>query len=675
MLDENPAATASQEAVLHAPEVVRAMTALETRRASLGLDRDHALVARSAHRDERGGTSVRVQQRYRGLPVLGGGATLLLDGAGNERELADGLLRGISLDIIPRLSADDARAAVEATIRPGEYVDEPRITLAILPERTRVMRASGLPVTERGALRQNADEVERRVTGYRLVYRVETAERRPVRRELLTLVDAQTGAIVKSSDSASYATNTARTFFSGDQSITVRNPIPNLFELVDPTRGNSWVWDEGVASGDVMYDTNGVWGDGQPYNLGANSRQTAAADCYFGMNVTWDMFENVFGWIGMDGHGVEIEMGVHDGSVFNAAKFNDFDNNLYFGDSNLPGGQMCTLDVVGHEYGHAVMDKTADVGGGVGESGGLNESYSDVWGILSRIYKKKGGFQAQSSTIPSTTFSDADDFWALREDIGGGRSLFNPAVKYWTSALDDTEEHTAAGPMDRAFYFLSHGSRPDVTSRTWSHSLPWGMTGLGNTTAAKIWFRTLTVWLQEGDMYFDARARTINAVRDLFFPELFGDKEKAVRNAFAGIDVGSPAANAPTPPDQISEQEPNNDIDHAQAVSFTSTNAAVPGLRKIDVFGSGTDKDDFKITLPCGKRFGARLEVAGDYDLAVFQAGNSSPLDESTKGMNEDEVIGLDANAGCTGSTTFFVRVLFRAGLPGFYVLHMDRWD
>lgn len=644
------------------------MTALEARRQELGVDADHTFAARTAQDDDLGGTYVRFHQHYRGIRVLGGGGTIQLDPDGRERKLTDALVRGISIDVTPRLSALDARRAVEAAIQPGAYVAEPRIELAVLPERTRVKRG---PVAGQ-ALRENAADFERVVTGGKLVYRVETAERRPVR-ELVTLVDAQTGEILKSTDSAIHTQNLARTHYSGNQQIDVTSFGGNPpFTLVDPVRGSSEVWDEEVDS-DPMFDLDGNWGDGQSYMPGLTARQTAGADCYFGMEVTWDMFKRTLGWVGIDDNSAGIGIGVHDSSMFNNAKFSSWSGNLYFGDSNRPGGTMCAMDVVGHEYGHAVMYETADVGHGVGESGGLNEANSDIWGILARIYFLKGGFASNASTLPSTTFNEADDFWQLGIDIGGMRSLFNPAIKYWTSSLDNTEEHSAAGPMDRAFYFLSHGSRPDVTSRTWSHSLPWGMTGLGNDTAATIWMRTVTHHLQSGDMYLDARGRTIDAVRDVF--TMHGEEEKAVRNAFAGIDVGDPAVNAPAPPQQISEVEPNDSIAQAQSINFPST-TPVPGLRKIDVVGAGNNKDDFQITIPCGKTFAARLEsMFADFDLAVFQAGNSTALDSSTNSGDADEVISLPSNAGCTGSTTFFVRVQSGSQLPGFYILHMDRRD
>ena len=82
--------------------------------------------------------------------------------------------------------------------------------------------------------------------------------------------------------------------------------------------------------------------------------------------------------------------------------------------------------------------------------------------------------------------------------------------------------------------------------------------------------------------------------------------------------------------------------------------------------------------MPCGKTFGARLEPVGDYDLAVFQEGVTPAVDSSTNGPGVDDVISMSSTAGCSGSTTFFVRVIFISNppfIPAQYVLHLDRRD
>ena len=649
---------------------------------ALGLEVDNDYVVNRADTDALGLTHVRVEQRYRGIPVIGGSATAHLDGSGATRDVTDGFVHGLAVDTTPRIAEAAARATVTRALALRADA-EMRVGLAILPSYERVVRATGLALAATDRI-TNAEQLDRRLAGARLVYRVETLERHP-RRELIALVDATTGDVISTRDAMNHsftAVGMAHTSFSGDQPIDVDGPGFNtVFQLEDPKRSFAATWDEGVDSiAPIPFGSNtGDFGDGKQFIPFFTSRVTAGADAHFGREVAWDMFKHVLNFRGVDGNGDAPGIGVHDPDQFNDAFFSGWDKNLYFGDSNRgPADQplttMCTVDIVGHEYAHAINSNMVTLPED-GESGGLNEGNSDIWGTMARIYFKKGGHAALSPTMPSTTMSESDAFWVMGLDGPGGRSMFQPADPYWFPSIGDEDPHVSNGPLDRMFFFLAQGSKPDVTSRTWSHSLPWGMTGLGNDTAARIWFRAFVTYLQGGDGYSQARSRAISAVRDLFGQN--GPEEKAVRNAFAGVDVGDPAVNAPAPPVLVAETEPNDTEATAQVITFPST-TPVPGLRKVDIVGKGTSKDDFQITVPCGKTFGARLEVVGDYDLAIFQQGSTTPMDNSTNGPGVDDVISMSSSAGCSGSTTFFVRVLFKSNpafIPAQYILHLDRRD
>nr|HEX4315796.1 M4 family metallopeptidase [Kofleriaceae bacterium] len=683
----DPRATTADAATAPSPTIDAAMASLHARRAALGLDDDHTFIVRKVHVDAVGGSHVRVQQLYRGVPVIGGTATLHLAADGSERELTDALLRGVAVDTTAQLTAADARARTEAFLHPGDYVGAPRIALAILPVRGSSRRKPD--AAPRSQLVENAADFERPITGYRLIYDVHTAEKHP-KRELHTFVDAHTGDIVaQRSGSAHFtATGDARTFFSkataSELPIDVDGPGANgdAFQLEDPVRGGAQCWDEDL-DGPPMVSNSGVWGDNKSFVPGSTSRATACADAYWGRTVTWDMAQHVLDWRGTDGDGEGADLGVHDPDNHNNAEFSQWADNIYIGDSNHTGGTMASIDIVGHEYGHAIVNETADLPlGDPGQGGGMNEGTGDIIGALARIYFLKGAHDTLASKIPSTSASEINQFWIHGLDTGFGfRPMFAPSIQYFSTNLDDTEEHAASGPWSRMFFFLANGSTQDVTAATWSHGAPWGMAGIDNDKAARTFFRMLTVYLQSDDEYAQARDRMIDAVRDLFGEH--GDEEKAVRNAFAAIDVGDPAVDAPAGPSVAVSNGANGSTSTAQEVDF-STVTPIPGWLKRDVIGTSTDanpKNDFQIRIPCGATFGARLEAAGNYELAIFQSGNSSALASSNSGPNVDNVISLGSKAGCSGPdstpTKFFVRVLLQAGplpgAPGVYTLHLDR--
>jgi hypothetical protein len=108
---------------------------------------------------------------------------------------------------------------------------------------------------------------------------------------------------------------------------------------------------------------------------------------------------------------------------------------------------------------------------------------------------------------------------------------------YWYSGIEYLDVHYSSGPMNRFFYFLSQGSSADPAAPNYSAYLPGGMTGVGNDTAARIWYMAMTEWLTPVAKYADARVAGIAAAT-----ELYGDSSaevQAVRNAFAAINVGS----------------------------------------------------------------------------------------------------------------------------------------
>ncbi|HEV7555300.1 MAG TPA: hypothetical protein VGO00_07605, partial [Kofleriaceae bacterium] len=194
--------------------------------------------------DPDGATHVRVAQRYKGLPVIGGTATIHTDAHGNE-DVTDAFVKDLDVDITPRLSAAEALAAAGASATDS-------IELAIAVDKKRVRTTP----RRDGDLRDNALAYQRVVTGAHLVYRIHTHADHP-RRQLVTLVDATTGAMISQRDEGGDLANTAKTAYSGTHAITTGG-IPNLFFLEDPTRGNFSVYDMGSDDDGTLVDVDGV---------------------------------------------------------------------------------------------------------------------------------------------------------------------------------------------------------------------------------------------------------------------------------------------------------------------------------------------------------------------------------------------------------------------------------
>jgi Zn-dependent metalloprotease len=192
--------------------------------------------------------------------------------------------------------------------------------------------------------------------------------------------------------------------------------------------------------------------------------------------------------------------------------------------------------VVGHELTHGVTAATAGLTY-QGQSGALNESFSDVFGSLVRQMKE------------NTTADQAD--WLI------GKGLFLPSVqgvalrsmKAPGTAYDDPQIGKDPQPADMAHYVNTRADQGGVHTNSGipNHAFYLVATALGGNAwerAGKIWYVTLTQRLQPSTD-FQAAADATFAVAG----ELFGqgsDEQKAVQGGWSevGITVNQFAANA-----------------------------------------------------------------------------------------------------------------------------------
>jgi Zn-dependent metalloprotease len=288
--------------------------------------------------------------------------------------------------------------------------------------------------------------------------------------------------------------------------------------------------------------------------------ETAAVDAQYGLAMTWDFYKNVFGRNGIDDKGTSTMAIVHDVTGGTPARAFPMLDNAYwsgqyfgmvFGDGSYGytdyGMHAVTeLDVTGHELSHGVCFATANLIYD-GESGGLNEGNSDIFGKMVQAYADGGG---QGAHIPDFA---ANDFvsWEIGHKTGhdgGLRFMYKPSLDgisadQWFDGLADINVHYSSGPANRFFYFLAAGASSSPSSVRYSPYLPGGMAGLGNHKAAHIWYKALTEYLPSDADFAAARAASLKAVQALYGPG--SDEEAAVMNAWAAVNVGESPGEAP----------------------------------------------------------------------------------------------------------------------------------
>lgn len=175
----------------------------------------------------------------------------------------------------------------------------------------------------------------------------------------------------------------------------------------------------------------------------------------------------------------------------------------------MTGDEFNTMDILGHEFTHAVVSETANLEY-INESGALNESFADIFGECVEFYSRgscdwlhgveKGG-QWRSFIDPNTTGQPKYYY----------DSLFVPTGCSDPDTMDYCGVHKNSGVQNHWFYLLSMGG-----SGRNHNNRPFNIYGIGIQKAEKIAYLALTQYLTSTSNYYDAREASIRAAEELY---------------------------------------------------------------------------------------------------------------------------------------------------------------
>jgi len=558
--------------------------ALEFRQ-NLGLDDQHDFAVRRGHTDELGQAHTRMNQLFQGVRVWGGELITHQNADGSQRAMTTELRRNIAISVKPTLSDVEVLGRVHSDLNPrGAYAYAPTTELVIYPEMVEVARRG-----RRYGMEIQAEDVTRQVLRYRLAYHVHTELENGADETAHTdyLVDAHSGAIIKkwSTLRTTDAVGTGNSQFSGTVSIHT-NLSGSTYQLKDIYRGmNISTYDlnhgTGSGTGTLYTDADNTWGDGTNYTGSTTSTtsakgQTAAVDAHYGVEMTYDFFKNVLGRNGIDGSNTATYSRVHYSTSYDNAFWSDTCFCMTYGDGSS-FKSLESMDVAGHEMSHGVCANSANLNYS-GESGGLNEANSDMFGNMVELYARNG------FTLPATV-ANTDACWTVGEQLSSTplRYMYKPSLdgsspNAWSSSTGGLDVHYSSGPANRMFFFLSQGASATSSSNYYSSYTPSGFTGIGPEKAIKIWYRALVTYMTSTTNYAGARTACISAVKDLYGAG--GVEEQAVWNAFAAINVGSAWSGTPTPVVAVSINPTTASVQTGATYQFT---AAVTGSTNTSV--------------------------------------------------------------------------------------------
>ncbi|MEM8514575.1 Zn-dependent metalloprotease [Massilia sp. MP_M2] len=539
------------------------LSQLTARRPAIGLDADHGYRVVAQHPGVQGTHVVRAAHLYKGVRIFGSESVVVLDArqqvvseSASPRRLQLG--RGASGALSPVTTGFDTKpvikrkAAVSAALKDSPpravKVKLPAAELVIYPvmRDERAPSAVAKPDNELNAL-DLIETVERYALAWHVRVRMRSGEQ-PIYYDVI--VDARTGAVIDRWNTLQTVEGVGRSQYNGNVPLSTTF-AGNVYQLLDPLRGKGGAFgamaitnaNHATTSGRVYTNGTNTWGDGKQFveggsTTGANG-QTAAVNAMWGLMNTYDLHQNVLGWRALDGQDTATHIAVHVNRGYDNAYYSDTCRCMFIGDGTF-FTNLAAIDVVGHEMGHGITAATSNLVY-TGESGGLNESSSDIAGEVVEAYARAGG---KGEVVP-----ELGNDWMLGAEIARDgkplRYMIKPSKDgssrdAWSTGLKRLDVHYSSGPNNRMFYFLARGSDADKTGDAWSGYLkkrPAAMTGIGIDKAFRIWFRANTTKFTATTNYADARARMIESAGELYGP---GSRETvAVTRAYAAINVGA----------------------------------------------------------------------------------------------------------------------------------------
>ena len=395
----------------------------------LGLNADNTLLMKNAIADH-GVRNYRYDQAWRGIPVFGQGVVVSEDGAGNVRALFGTLVSGVDSDI-PSTTPKLTRAAALAAGK--------RIALgnALSAMQTR---------DEKSDLVVFIDDAGKAHLAYAVTFFADSLAGNPTRP--IIMIDAHSGQVIKKWENLQHA-------------LVGTGPGGN-------TKTGQYEWGSGgiygymdVAQSGSTCTMNNTNVKAVNLNGGTTGTTAYAYTCprntYKTINGGYSPINDAFqfggvitnmypAYTGYNALNFQLVMRVHYKTSYENAFWDG--STMNFGDGASTFYPLVSADVAGHEVSHGFTEQHSNLTYS-GQSGGMNEAFSDMGGEATEYYWKG----TNDFLVGAEIFKGTGALRYMCNPTQDGASIDNAAN--YTSSLD---VHYSSGVYNKAFCTLAKTS-------------------------------------------------------------------------------------------------------------------------------------------------------------------------------------------------------------------------
>jgi len=473
--------------------------------------------------DQIGMQHAKYQEYYRGIPVAF--AHIYVHAKQGQIKSFNGDFFDVEgLNVTPRISAQAAFQNAVASVGAQAYMWQN-------PQEAALMNYQR-PAGELVILPDFKNKNSKRQNEAKLAYKFDIFATKPVSRAYI-YVDANTGQILYSDAIIhdAVADAGADTRYSGHKTIKT-DSYNGSYRLRDYSRGNgieTYNMHEGTNYNNAtdFTDNDNNWSSAEYDN---SAKDNAALDAHYGAQMTYDYWMTKHNRNSYDDNGAKIKSYVHYDQNYDNAYWNG--SVMTYGDgSDTYFDALTSLDVAGHEIGHAICSYTADLTY-QDESGAMNEGFSDIWGA-SIEYFAEPGKQTWLIGEDIERRSGHDALRSMSDPKSEGQPDTYHGTNWYSGSSDNGGVHTNSGVLNFWYYLISIGK-----NGTNDNGDAYNVAGIGIDKAGAIAYRTESVYLTSSSNYADARSYSIQAAKDLYGAG--SAEEQTVTNAWYAVGIGAP---------------------------------------------------------------------------------------------------------------------------------------
>ncbi|EJR68707.1 hypothetical protein IK3_00496 [Bacillus toyonensis] len=456
---------------------------------------------------ESGTTHVKLVEKHNNIPVYGSDQTVTLDKENNVKAFFGQVIPNLEDKNIPTfasISAEQAETIAKADIE---------------KEVGKVKNYDGV---------KKDLFVYEKDGNYYLAYLVKASISKPAPGYWHYFVDATNGNVIEKYNAVDNITGFGYGVLGARQSFEIaQNEKTGAFHLFDGKRGQGVHTFDAENMDENWFNIFSQWFGYTGVEVESKNKffdDKAAVDAHVNAGKVYDYYKKTFNRNSFDDKGAKLISSVHVGESWNNAAWNGIQMMYGDGDGKTFIPLSAGLDVIGHELTHAVTEHTANLVY-KNESGALNESLSDIMGVM--VEKKSWDLGADIYTPgkPGDALRSLKDPASIPNPLKPGEGYPDHYNKRYTGTADNGGVHINSSINNKAAYLVSDGGTHYGVK----------VTGVGREATEKIYYGALTKYLTANSDFKMMRQAALQSAEDLYGKN---SKElQAVTKAYDAVGV------------------------------------------------------------------------------------------------------------------------------------------